>query len=444
LFTPEVKVAVYPFTRQAEGEEIVIGRVDTGVFLSLPPDAVEILDLLRAGETVGRTREIYGQKYGETPDMEDFLGFLHGKGFVRVYDPEAARAARPVDVQAASDSQTNPQTNAQTNSPTDSQVPAASAVRYHFADFPVPLARKLFGVTALSIGSVIFALAVAAAFLDPSVRPHRDSLVFSEHRTLKTLALMMMGYTTVFIHEMGHLIAARAVGVSSRLGISSRMWVLVAETDMTGLWSVPKRQRYLPMLAGPVIDVVSASLITLVLFGHHQGWIALHPVAVELGSAMVVVYLLRLLWQCFFFVRTDFYYVIAAFFGCKNLMKDTQVHIRNLSRRFFGNRPPVDQSSIPEGERRVIRSYAWVWLLGRVAAMWMLFFVTLPVAGQYIRASGATLMAGFSGDSYAFLDALFIVVFYLFPLGLGMGLWIRGLIKQRRLPREREPRVATT
>jgi putative peptide zinc metalloprotease protein len=433
LFTPEVKVAVYPFTRQAEGEEIVIGRVDTGVFLSLPPDAVEILDLLRAGETVGRAREIYGQKYGETPDMEDFLGFLHGKGFVRVHDPNEPVRARPAEAQAAvPNSQTNSQTNPQ------AQVPAASTVRYHFADFPVSLARKLFGTTALAIGAVIFALAVAAAILDPSVRPHRDSLVFSQHRTLKTLGLMMMGYTTVFIHEMGHLIAARAVGVSSRLGISSRMWVLVAETDMTGLWSVPKRQRYLPMLAGPVIDVVSASLITLVLFGHHQGWIALHPVAVELGSAMVVVYLLRLLWQCFFFVRTDFYYVIAAFFGCKNLMKDTQVHIRNLSRRFFGNRPAVDQSSIPEGERRVIRSYAWVWLLGRVAAMWMLFFVTLPVAGQYIRASGATLMAGFSGDSYAFLDALFIVVFYLFPLGLGMGLWIRGLIKQRRLPSERE------
>lgn len=437
MFTPEAKVAVYPFTRQAEGEEIVIGRVDTGVFLSLPPDAVEILDLLRAGETVGRAREIYGQKYGETPDMEDFLGFLHGKGFVRVHNPEEpVRTARPADARAAV---RDPQTNLQAPA-----VPAASSVRYHFADFPVSLARKLFGTTALAIGTVIFALAVAAALLDPSVRPHRDALVFSQHRTLKTLGLMMMGYTTVFIHEMGHLIAARAVGVSSRLGISSRMWVLVAETDMTGLWSVPKRQRYLPMLAGPVIDVVSASLIVLVLFGRHQGWIALPSIAVELGSAMVVVYLLRLLWQCFFFVRTDFYYVIAAFFGCKNLMKDTQVHIRNLSRRFFSGRPAVDQSSIPEGERRVIRSYAWVWLLGRVAAMWMLFFVTLPVAGQYLRASGATLMAGFSGDSYAFLDALFIVVFYLFPLGLGMGLWIRGLIKQRRLPREREQRPATT
>lgn len=428
MFTPEVKVAVYPFTRQPEGEEIVIGRTDTGVFLALPPDAVEILDLLRAGETVGQAQEIYARKYGETPDMEEFLTFLHGKGFVRVHDPEEPVRAAPRDP----------------GTPAISAIPATPPVRYHFADFPVALARQLFGVTALTIGAVIFALAVVAVILDPSLRPHRDSLVFSEDRTLKTLILVLMGYTTVFIHEMGHLIAARAVGVSSRLGISSRMWVLVAETDMTGLWSVPKRQRYLPMLAGPVIDLVSASLFTLVLSAQHRGWIALPPMAVELGRAMVVVYLLRLLWQCFFFVRTDFYYVIATFFGCKSLMKDTQAYIGNLSRRVLGGKAgktakaAVDQSHIPEGERRVIRSYAWVWLLGRILALWTLFSITLPVAAKYLLSSAETLMTGFSGSRYAFLDALFILVFYLFPLGLGMGLWIRGLVKQRRLPRERE------
>jgi hypothetical protein len=79
-----------------------------------------------------------------------------------------------------------------------------------------------------------------------------------------------------------------------------------------------------------------------------------------------------------------------------------------------------------------------VWLLGRGIAFWMLFFVTLPVAGQYLRASVATLAGGFSGDGYKLLDALFILVFYLFPLGLGMGLWLRGLVRNRRILRERE------
>ena len=92
----------------------------------------------------------------------------------------------------------------------------------------------------------------------------------------------------------------------------------------------------------------------------------------------------------------------------------------------------------------MIGAYAWIWFLGRAVALWTLFAVTLPVAGKYLRSSVTTMMAGFSGGSYAFFDALFILVFYLFPLGLGMSLWIRGMVKQRRVPREREQTAFST
>ncbi len=431
-YEPSSRVAVYPFTRQPEGEEIVIGRTDTGVFLALPREAVEILDWLREGRTLAETQDLYKERYGEIPDVGDLLVFLQGKGFVRPHTPGA-----PAPAAASS------QTAAAQAAGGDFAAPAKSKIRYHFTNIPIPLAQKLFGKTALTISAAIFALAVAAVAFDRSLLPHRDALIFSQHRTLKTLALILCGYATVFIHEMGHLIAARAVGVSSRLGISSRMWVLVAETDMTGLWAVPKRQRYLPMLAGPVIDVVSASLISLVLFCQHRGWIALPSLVVQLSLAMVFVYMMRLLWQCFFFVRTDFYYVIATFFGCKSLMHDTRIYIGNLRRRLFSSAPPIDQSHIPKGERRVISSYAWIWALGRIVALWTLFSVTLPVAGKYLRSSVETMMTGFSRGSYAFFDALFILVFYLFPLGLGMSLWIHAMVK-RRVPREREQRAAVS
>ena len=62
-------------------------------------------------------------------------------------------------------------------------------------------------------------------------------------------------YGGIFVHELAHLIAARAVGVNSRMGISHRLWYLVAETDLTGLWSVTRNQRYLPMLAGMIVDL---------------------------------------------------------------------------------------------------------------------------------------------------------------------------------------------
>ena len=50
-------VEVFPFTRQPEGDEVVIGRPDIGVFLALPAEAVEILDDLAAGRSVGGFRD---------------------------------------------------------------------------------------------------------------------------------------------------------------------------------------------------------------------------------------------------------------------------------------------------------------------------------------------------------------------------------------------------
>src|SRR3982750_3502053 len=203
MYTQEMKVAVFPFSRQAEGEEVVIGRVDTGAFLSLPPDAVEILDLLAAGKTVGQAQEIYRGKYGENPDMEEFLGFLQSKGFVRpwtdvVAPPPAAGAGPGVAPNVAA------------------SVPQQR--RNHFANIPQPVAQALFGRTALLIAALLVALATIAVAQAPVIFPGRSSLFFRHDKTVMMLGLVLMGYATVFIHEMGHLVAARARGVSSRLG----------------------------------------------------------------------------------------------------------------------------------------------------------------------------------------------------------------------------------
>jgi putative peptide zinc metalloprotease protein len=412
VYTQETQVAVYPFTRQAEGGEIVIGRVDTGVFLALPPDAVELLDSLAAGETVGRAQEIYREKYGETPEMAELLEFLQSKGFVR-----PAGAASPVP----------------------DPVPAEPQQRrYHFSNIPQSFARVLFGPAGLTVAAVVVALAAVAVFRAPVIFPGRGAIVFTHDKTLMMLCLVLLGYATVFLHEMGHLVAARALGVSSRLGIGRRMWMLVAETDLTGLWSVPKQQRYLPMLAGPIVDVTSAAAMLLVLFAAYQKWISLKIPVLELLTAMCFVYMMRLIWQCFFFVRTDFYYVIANLFGCKSLMQDTQVYMQNRILRLVSSpRPQVDQSHLPGREQQVIRAYAWIWVLGRAVALTSLLFITIPVMYQYLVSSSKGLLAGFSAGYYAFFDALFIFTFVLLPIAIGLGWWIGSMVKRSRMTDER-------
>lgn len=415
MFTDEMKVAVFPFSRQVEGEEVVIGRVDTGVFLSLPSDAVEILDTLAAGETVGRAQEIYRERYGLIPEVGDLLEYLQAKGFVAlVKDGEgpAVGSAVPISSVAAS-------------------LPQQK--NYHFTNIPQSVAQVVFGPLGKIVAALLVALAAAAVYQDPALFPGSNAMIFHHDRTLMMLCLVLMGYVTVFFHEMGHLVAARAQGVSSRLGISRRLWVLVAETDMTGLWSVPKEQRYLPMLAGPLIDVTSAAAMLLVVFAADRHWISLWTPVVELLRAMCFLYQMRLLWQCFFFVRTDFYYVIASLFGCKSLMLDTQIYIQNKLRHLVSSaKAPVDQSYLPRSEQRVVYAYAWIWLLGRAVALSALIFVTIPVMLRYGAIAWKGVAAGSAGGYYAFFDSLFTFFFIILPLLLGLGWWIGSLIKRGR------------
>lgn len=413
-YATDTYVAIYPFTRQPEGEEIVIGRPDTATFLALPPDAVEILDHLKAGKTVGETQQIYQQKYGELPDLEEFLQELEGEGFVH-----------PVSTQADSNLKAN-----QTFDVTAATTGHAR-VRFHFDNFPQPLARKIFSRPVIVGAGTLIGLALVAVIAEPAVVPGWRAYFFTEHIALGGILLILFGYITTFFHEMAHLIAARSLGVSSRLGISNRMWVIVAENDMTGVWAIPRNQRYLPLLAGPFLDATCGSVLILVFFAERHSWISLPLVVALTGQAMLMTYLLSLLWQCYFFVRTDFYFAIANFFKCKNLMQDTTTFLRNQLSRILPRIAYVDQANIPAAEMRAIRVYSLVWIAGRIVALSTLFLVSLPLTWNYGVLVFNNISAGYTADPYAYANMVLVALVTFIHLTLGFGLWIRSLVTQR-------------
>jgi putative peptide zinc metalloprotease protein len=409
-YTRETLITVHPFSSQPDGEDVIIGRKETGVFLAVPPEAVEVLDYLAQGKSVGEVADLYQQRHGEVPDLDDFLGLMESKGIVKPSGDERRRG---------SDSRTL-------------QAPAAQR-RYHFENFPQSVAQRLFGRPLLVIYFLLIALGLVLIAVDPWLRPGPRDWYFPDHRTLTWSLLILASYATIFVHEMGHLVAARALGINSRLGISHRLWYMVAETDLSGLWTVAKQQRFLPLLAGVLIDAVSASVLVVLLFAHHRGWLNLSWLLVRLARGMVFTYLMRILWQCFLFVRTDFYYVIANLFNCRNLLKDTEGFLRSTVARVIPRIRTVDQSNIPESERRVIRVYAVLWTAGRILAFILLFTVTIPLAIRYARNLGSVFFSsGYAANHYNFIDAVLLAAYFLIPLTTGFVLWIGSLLRRER------------
>jgi putative peptide zinc metalloprotease protein len=408
-YTEKSLISVYPFTRQTEGEEVVIGIPENDLFLVLPHDAVELLDYLASGKTIGEAKSIYQDKYGEIPDLEDFIHGLERRGFVALMgDSSFSRTA--------------------TKTPGKSQID-----RYHFAKFPQALARKIFSIPALIIYGFIVGLALVLAIAEPEIIPSWKAYFFQQNATLMILTMIAIDFAILFIHEMAHLIAARSLGVFCRLGISHRMWTVVAQTDMTGIWNVPRQKRYLPLLAGSLIDLVSAAILVIILFARHQGWLTIYPIGLQLLQAWLLNYLMGLLWQGYFFMRTDFYYIFANLFGCKNLIQDTEIFARNQISRIFPRIRRIDQSHIPAKERQVIRIYTILWLLGRTAAVTVLVSINLPLMWHYCRALFTTLSAGYSIHPYAFIDALFLLTLFFLTQCLGLGMWIWSFQKKSKL-----------
>ncbi len=388
---------------------MIIGLPETATFLVLPAEAIEILDWLSEGKSVGEAQALYQDRHGELPEMEEFLGALETEGFVRPDTVESESAAiLPV------------------------QPPEPGRVRFHFAGIPQSFARRLVSPFALAVGGVLVVLALVAIAIAPSIVPGKYAFFFSGDQLPLILLMLLLNAFTLFLHEMAHLIAARAVGVSARLGFGNRLWTLVAETDMSGIWGVARRQRYLPLLAGPIVDAVSAAVMTLSLFVAAHGWVSLGPATLKIVQAMWLVYVLRLLWQCYFYVRTDFYYVIANFFGCKNLLGDTEALLWNQIARFTRRARTTDLSHISPREMRIVRWYCVVWLGGRLMAFSVLALIQIPLLVRYVRSLVSYLSVGQSVNAQKLLSVLVPVAIASFPLGTGLLLWVRSMRNSKR------------
>jgi len=408
MYSHDTLISVNSFTRQPDGDEVIIGRVDTGTFLAIPQEAVEVLDHLAEGRSIGEVATLYQQKYGEVPDLHDFLGLMEAKGIVQ-----------PVGVQA---SRTEP--NLARTQP--------QRLRYHFSSFPEPLARDLFSYPVLALCGIVVASAIVLVMQDKTLAPRAADLYFPNHRTVSWTIFLAINFATLFIHEFGHLVAARALGLNSRMGIGYRLWFLVGETDLTGLWSISRSKRYLPLFAGSIIDAVSGAVLIFVLFFYYHGWIPLPGLCLRLVRAMAFIYPMRLVWQCFFFLRTDFYYVIVNAFNCKNLMGDTEAFLRNAVAKYIPWIDSIDQTGIPASERRVVRIFAVAWVAGRIAALALLFMVTIPVSIRYIANIKGVLESGYSANPYNFIDVLLLAIYFFVPLTAGLTMWINGLLRRIR------------
>ncbi|WP_433498368.1 hypothetical protein ACQP1K_26335 [Sphaerimonospora sp. CA-214678] len=425
-YPSESHVTVHPFDRRSEGDSVTIGDMERQVFLSVPAEGVDVLDWLADGRTVGEAARLYEEKYGESLDIEDFLQAMELEGFLTPGNGQVVAADRGDRFGGHGSDAHGHDAHGHRH---------AHLLDGHLSRVSPRLARRFFGRTALTFYGILIAAALVLVVLDPDLVPGSTALVFPHDFALLSWITFVVAIGGVLVHEVAHVLAARAVGIPATIGLGNQLYIPVAQTDMTGIWMAPKRARYLGFLSGAIVDAVFAALLIYVQWADRQGWIELSATAMLLLRGILFTYLARILWQCFLFLRTDFYYTIATALNCNSLLTDTEDYLRNFLVRLRLSKLWTDQSGLPRHEMRAVRMYSVLWLGGRVTAIGALIVITLPLLGAYF-AGVWTYMTG--GETrFGFFDFVTAVVLGIGLTMLGLVLWARNIYEIRRQRRAR-------
>ncbi|MFF7296448.1 hypothetical protein [Streptomyces sp. NPDC008265] len=363
----------HPLVYLEDGEEVTIGRPDTDSYGIFPVDGAQLVRRLEAGATPSQAADWYAAEYGEQVDVEDIIGALRELGFVREEGEEPA--------------QTGP-------------------VRWQ------RLGRALFSPPAWICYGLITAWALWRVIRSPDLVPTAQDMLFSEYYAVISLVMLVAAIPLIAVHEAFHALAARRLGIGSRTRLSHRFYFLVVETALDGLVAVERRKRYLPIVAGMVVDVVLVSLLITVADAA-RGPGGAETTASRVCLAVAFAAVLRVLWQFFLYLRTDVYVLITTMLGCVDLHTTSVRLLRNRFLRLRGRTEGLaDESLWHPVDRRAARWYSWLIVAGYTFSLSTFLLALAPVFVEMV--SGAVSRFGGEGagwvellDSSAFLVMAF-------------------------------------
>lgn len=344
---PETRIELHPLEHRYDDGEWIVGRMATGEFVALPDLGMQAIELLRDGKSVREATVSLSSGTGEEIDVGRFAHDLVSLGFVSAIDGARVPQATP-------------------------QRPTLPGLRPEHLRFVLhPLVPVALLALVLSAGLLLVAR--------PELVPTYRGLLWSSHGSAVIALTVGAGWSLLILHELAHLLVARATGVPGRIRFGTRLQFLVLQTDISGIELAPRRHRLSAYLAGIAVNLSTAAGFAFCMAAAPSG-----STAHRLVTALFLTALLPLPFQFMIFMRTDLYFVLQDLIRCRDLFGDGRAYASYLLRRarhmHRGRTPALADPSaaLPAPERRAVRVYSAVLVVGTVLCLAMLAFLTLP------------------------------------------------------------------
>ncbi|MDQ0485705.1 hypothetical protein PV661_21480 [Streptomyces sp. MD20-1-1] len=374
---PDARVALHELSVRRDRDEWIVGRMATRTFVALPPAGARAVRLLGEGLSVARTQERLRADTGEEFDIADFVTDLAALGFVARID------GRPLPDPA----------------PPRASLPWLRPRHVRFALHPVlPVAV-----------AVLLTAALVTMLLRPGLLPGYRDLLWSPHGSVVLLSGAAAGWTLLLAHELAHLVTARAAGVPGRMRLGTRLQFLVMQTDISGIELAPRRHRLTAYLSGIALNLSVASALVPVLAATDPA-----STAHRLSAAALLLALMPLPFQLMVFTRTDVYFVLQDLTGCRDLYGDGLAYARYRCRRLLRSRAHKGEDDpsarLPRHERRAVRVYSVVLVVGTAACLAFMAAVTLPLDIALLARAVRGLAPGNTPAGYADSAAVLVTL----------------------------------
>lgn len=341
-----------------DGDGYVLGSHASPDFVAVPEIGGQVVLWLQAGVSAQDCERRAGDVAGEPVDVPGFLDGLVQAGLL------------------AADEQPEP-------GPGQAGPPQVSA-------WQRAAGRVLFGRAGLTAQGLLAVGAVVALVSFPRLRPSYGDAIATAVPLLNIMIIAVLGLVLGLAHELAHVLAAWAAGVPSRVSISRRMIAIVYQTDLTRLWSVPRRSRIVPLLAGTIFDAAVIGVLAgleLTMRGGPPG------LATHLLRAVVFLKVSAVAFQFLIFMRTDMYALFVQVTGCKHLWVTKGAIARTAIRRSTSE----DAALLASAGRREIfwaKVFLCLYVPGVLFTGWYFVVFALPAIAKNTAISIDALSSG--------------------------------------------------
>jgi putative peptide zinc metalloprotease protein len=385
-----------PLSIQREGDSYLVGNPELNRFYQIPEIGVQVIKLLQEGLTFAEVKARLADGNGDI-DVDDFASTLVEIGLAYVGSPRQA-----------------------------ADLPMSTPTKWMQAARVV--GQIVFSWPAACLCALVVAYAVLCLTRFPQDMPSLSVFYFPGHLTFSLVLLLVVRLFMVLLHELGHMLAAAKLGIDSHLGVGTRLWSIVIEADLTGVLSLPRRKRYLPLLAGMLTDVLSISILFIAITHLLQAHARLF--LIQLLQALIMQTFLFMIWQLNVFLRTDLYYVMCTILAYPDLDRDARLYLQKVMHKLsFGRIGMKLEGYQTPGRLNVIRAFSLIWLFGRITSIYMLIAVGVPTLMLYARDDYSALRnASLSALPY---DHLLFTLISAAVLGSGLWMWLSRMKSNR-------------